>query len=293
MNDQKLRQPIDRADHLRADPEALSALMGKRARLLVLDDLEPRLDESERLTWSSLADAPADAELIFLGLDGDRGCFAAVPRKPLKPSGNPLNTAAWKLKPDDFAIYTGARSLVDWHDRHRHCPRCGAGTVLAKGGWERDCANSDCGAQHFPRTDPVTIMLIENAKTGHVLLGRGKGWPERRFSALAGFVEPGETIEQGVAREVMEEAGLPVRDVRYISSQAWPFPSQLMIGCIALSDHEAITVDKTELDEVRWFTRGEVMAAKEGRTDAPFIMPPSFAIAHHLLIHWLDETADG
>ena len=277
---------LDRADHVRADPEALAGHMGWRARLLALDGMMPAIDDDGRLAWGTLADAPDDAELVFLGLDEGRGCFAAVPPRG-DASPRMANPQLWSLMaslaPEDLALYGGARSVVDWHARHRFCAACGEATTLAKGGWQRDCGA--CGAQHFPRTDPVTIMLVEHG--GRLMLGRGLGWPEGRFSALAGFVEPGESIEEAVAREVLEESGVRVRDVTYVASQPWPFPSQLMIGCHSYADDDALKIDETEMAEVRWFTRNEVEAALAGDADAPFLAPPPHAIAHHLLRWWI------
>ena len=277
---------LDRADHVRADPEALAGHMGWRARLLALDGMMPAIDDDGRLAWGTLADAPDDAELVFLGLDEGRACFAVVPPRG-DASPRMANPQLWSLMaslvPEDLALYGGARSVVDWHARHRFCAACGEATTLAKGGWQRDCGA--CGAQHFPRTDPVTIMLVEHG--GRLMLGRGLGWPEGRFSALAGFVEPGESIEEAVAREVLEESGVRVRDVTYVASQPWPFPSQLMIGCHSYADDDALTIDETEMAEVRWFTRNEVEAALAGDADEPFLAPPPHAIAHHLLRWWI------
>lgn len=277
---------LDRADHLRADPEALAGHMGWRARLLATDGLMPALDDDGRLGWTSLADAAEGAELVFLGLDDGRACFAAVPPRG-DASPRMANPALWQLMaslaPEELALYGGARSLCDWHARHRFCAQCGSGTRLAKGGWQRNC--EACGAQHFPRTDPVTIMLVEHE--GRAMLGRGLNWPEGRFSTLAGFVEPGESIEEAVAREVFEEAGVRVRDVAYVASQPWPFPSQLMIGCHAHADDDALAIDTTEMAEVCWFAREEVAAALAGA--GPFVAPPPHAIAHHLLRWWLER----
>ena len=275
---------LDRADNIRADAEALAGLMNWKARLLALDGLMPSLDDDDGLVWGTLADADEDAELVFLGLDNGKACFAAVPERG-DASPRMANPQLWSLmatlRPDDLALYGGARSLVDWHARHRFCAQCGGGTKIAKGGWQRDCTS--CGASHFPRTDAVTIMLVEH--DGKLMLGRGLGWPEGSFSALAGFVEPGESIEEGVAREVIEESGVVVRDVTYIASQPWPFPSQLMIGCHAHADDDAVTMDETEMAEIRWFTREDVSAALSG--DGPFRAPPRHAIAHHLLEWWM------
>ena len=277
---------LDRADHVRADPERLAGYMNWKARVLALDGLMPALDDSNRLVWGTLADVPEDAELCFLGLDEGKACFAAVP-----PRGDATprmaNPQLWSLmatlQPDDLALYGGARSLTDWHARHRFCAQCGGDTKLAKGGWQRDCTN--CGASHFPRTDPVTIMLVEHE--GRLMLGRGLGWPEGRFSALAGFVEPGESIEEGVAREVLEEAGVRVRDVTYVASQPWPFPSQLMIGCHSHADSDELTIDETEMAEINFYTRDEVQAALAG--DGPFVAPPPHAIAHYLMQWWIEK----
>lgn len=277
---------LDRADHVRADPERLAGYMNWKARVLALDGLIPALDDSNRLVWGTLADVPEDAELCFLGLDEGKACFAAVP-----PRGDATprmaNPQLWSLMatlpPDDLALYGGARSLTDWHARHRFCAQCGGDTKLAKGGWQRNC--TACEASHFPRTDPVTIMLVEHG--GRLMLGRGLGWPEGRFSALAGFVEPGESIEEAVAREVLEEAGVRVRDVTYVASQPWPFPSQLMIGCHSHTDSDELTIDETEMAEVEFFTRAQVQAAMAG--DGPFVAPPPHAIAHHLMQWWIEQ----
>lgn len=282
--------PLDRADHVRADPERLAALLDWRARLLLLDGLDPVASAEGGLAWGTLADAAPDAELVFLGLDGTRGCFAPVP-----PAGSvaPLNPRTWQamatLSGEDLAIYGGARSLVDWHARHRFCARCGGPTRLAKGGWQRTC--EACGAEHFPRVDPVTIMLVEHH--GRLLLGRQPRFPPRNFSALAGFVEPGETIEEAVAREVFEEAGVRVRDVRYVMSQPWPFPSSLMMGCHSMADDDALTIDTTELDDARWFSREEVAdaldASTRGEEGQALNLPPPRAVAHHLVRWWLEQ----
>jgi NAD+ diphosphatase len=275
---------IDRADHLRGDGPALSALMNHHARLLGMQGLDPLLSPEGEIVWTSLAEADPDADLVFLGLEDGRACFAPV---PVSGSVAPPNPRLWQslasVSSQDLAAYGMARAVVGWHARHRFCAQCGAPTVLAKGGWQRNC--TACRAEHFPRTDPVTIMLVEHE--GNLLLGRQPRFPAGRFSALAGFVEPGETIEEAVAREVLEEAGVHVRDVTYVASQPWPFPSSLMIGCHAHADHGAITIDANELEEARWFTRAEVVASMNGDAAAPFIAPPSTAIAHQLLRWWL------
>ena len=280
--------PMDRADHIRADPAALGNLMNWRARVMNLDGMLPEFDDDGRLLWHTLADVGPDAELVFLGMMDDRAHFAPVPDQG---AAGPAMPRAWQvmqlLQPEDLAIYGGAKSLIDWHARHRFCANCGAPTKLMKGGWQRHC--DGCGADHFPRTDPVTIMLVEHEDK--LLLGRQPRFPPRMYSALAGFVEPGETIEEAVAREIHEEAGVRVRDVRYIASQPWPFPSQLMIGCTSVADDPDITIDATELDDARWFTRAELEDARAAGPEGneQLIFPQKFAIAHHLIAWWLDK----
>lgn len=282
---------LDRADHIRGDADKLGNLMNWRARLLRLEGIDPVIAPDGGLDWGTLADADPDAELVFLGLSEDgRGCFAHV-TPAIMGSVAPPNPRLWgvmgMMSPADLSIYGGARSLVDWHARHRFCARCGAATKLAKGGWQRTCSNDACKAEHFPRVDPVTIMTVECE--GDLLLGRQPRFPPRRYSALAGFVEPGEGLEDAVRREVLEEAGIKVDVVDYVASQPWPFPSSLMIACHAFTTQREITIDATELDDARWFTREEVRYAMSGAEDAAFIAPPPFAVAHHLLKWWLAQ----
>jgi NAD+ diphosphatase len=282
---------LDRADPIRADAARLTELARAEARLLRLEGLIPRLGENQRLQWGRLGDAEG-AEIIFLGLLDDEPLFAAVPTEG-DPDPAYTRRETWAaighLPPDELALYGGARSLLDWHARHRFCPQCGGSTVLAKGGWQRDCKS--CGAPQFPRTDPVTIMLVEHL--GRVLLGRNARFPGRSYSALAGFVEPGETIEEAVAREVFEEAGVRVRDVSYIASQPWPFPSQLMIACHAYADDDALTLDPTEIEDAQWFTRQQVIEAfDKGPESTSFVPPFPLAVAHHMLRWWLEKNDD-
>lgn len=280
--------PLDRADHLRTDADRLAELRRSDALLLRLDGLAPELDGSEGLAWAPVAEAADDAELVFLGLRDGRAAFAAVPAQGDKdPAFTHRKTwaAIAQLPPGDLTLYGGARSVLDWHARHRFCAQCGQPTEIAKGGWQRDC--SACGAQHFPRVDPVAIMLVECG--GQLLLGRQARFPPGSYSALAGFVEPGETVEEAVAREVFEEAGVRVRDVQYIASQPWPFPSQLMIGCLGHADSLELAIDKAEIEDARWFTRADVAEAlAKGRESTSFVPPPPQAIAHHLLQWWLE-----
>jgi len=284
--------PIDRADRLRTDASALDALKGPAARLLLLDGLGPRYDDDGNLAWGSLAEADEGSELVFLGLLEGAACFAAVSPAlwgPERPQGPNYRVLMGGLAPDELATYGGAKALVDWHARHRFCARCGAPTVIAKGGWQRNCTSETCKTEHFPRVDPVTIMLVElaGAPEPTVLLGRQPMFPPGNYSALAGFVEPGETIEEAVRREIEEEAGVRARDVSYIASQPWPFVSSLMIGCHAWADSAELTIDRNELDDARWFTRSEVVASLAGDPAAPLKLPPGQAIAHQLLRWWV------
>jgi NAD+ diphosphatase len=284
-------QPLDRADPLRSDPERLAALRADNGVLLKLDGLVPEVADDGKLTWLPAAEA-GDAELAFLGLMTDgRAAFAAVPEQG---NADPAYTQRkiWNLlgllSPDDLAIYGTARSVLDWHARHHFCAQCGQPTAPAKSGWQRNCAA--CGAQHFPRVDPVAIMLVEHE--GCLLLGRNARFPPGSYSALAGFVEPGESIEDAVAREVFEEAGVRVRDVRYVASQPWPFPSQLMLGCHALADDDRLTIDRTEIEDARWFDRDEIAEAMEkGEASTGLRAPTPRAIAHFLLRWWLENDS--
>lgn len=283
--------PLDRADALRSSPERLTGLWQQGGRLLQMAGLEPRLHEAV-LVWSETRQAP-EGEAVFLGVDATGiGHFAPVPPVD-QVSTAPASFNLWEaldgMDGGEIAIYGAARALVGWHARHRFCARCGGATQLAKGGWQRDC--HACGAQHFPRTDPVVIMSVEHE--GRLLLGRQPRFPPQRYSALAGFVEPGESIEEAVAREIYEEAGVVVRDVRYVASQPWPFPSSLMIAAHALTDDPALTIDHSELEDARWFTREEVAEAMEargrGEHGVAFGAPPPTAVAWHLLADWLGE----
>lgn len=275
---------LDRADRLRHDADALAAVTDWRARLLLLGPgYEPQVDEAGRLGWTSLADASPDADLVLLGLDeSGRAHFAAITGEAGgQPFRSPRLLAALGLMaPGEAATWGAARAVLDWHARHRFCANCGTATAPFRAGWGRSCPA--CKTEHFPRTDPVVIMIAEHG--GRALLGRQPSWPAGRYSALAGFLEPGESIEEAVAREIGEEAGVRVHGVRYVASQPWPFPSQLMIACIAQAADDAITLDTNELEEARWFTRDEVLASLAGH--GPFGAPPLYAIAHTLLTDW-------
>ena len=279
---------LDRADALRHDADALAAARGDwRARLLVLDGLMPAVTDDGRLEWTSLAHLPDDAEPILLGLDeSGRPHFTALlagMRVDTAPAmrSPALMAVLGSLAPGEAATYAAARSVIDWHVRHGFCAKCGSATAVFRGGWARKCPA--CGAEHFPRVDPVVIMIAEH--DGRALLGRGKGWPPGRYSALAGFLEPGESIEEAVAREIGEESGVRVGRVRYVASQPWPFPSSLMIACVAEAEDDAITLDANELEDAMWVPREMVRAVLRGE-EGPFLPPPPYAIAHTLLTVW-------
>ncbi|MDE2302752.1 MAG: NAD(+) diphosphatase [Sphingomonadales bacterium] len=276
---------LDRADGLREDAAALAALVAD-GKLLEMEGIAPLLDERGGLCWGA---AGAGAEAAFLGRDhAGRGHFAPIPAADaanVAPPDARLWQAMARIAPEELALYGLARSLAGWHARHRFCAVCGSPTRLARGGWQRDCSGATCGAAHFPRVDPVVIMTVEHDDA--LLLGRQPRFPPQRYSALAGFVEPGESLEEAVAREVFEEAGVEVGAVRYVASQPWPFPSSLMIGCEARARGRELRIDAKELEDARWFTRAEVRAAMRGEPDAPFLPPPPHAIAWHLLDRWL------
>ena len=269
---------LDRADALRATPERIAELAASaEARELAWRDGIPAMDERGRLQWQPLTDAP-----LFLGLDGGAPRFSRLADPATQAfSVMPLLT---QLDEADAPLFAAAMSLARWHQRHRFCANCGQLSEIIRGGWSRACPH--CSAEHFPRVDPVVIMLVE--QQGRLLLGRQPHYPPDRYSALAGFVEVGESIEAAVVREIAEEAGIEVREVRYVASQPWPFPSSLMIGCFARALSAELVIDTTELEDGRWFTREEVLSALAGDDHATFQPPPQTAIARTLLHHWLD-----
>ncbi|SFP90609.1 NAD(+) diphosphatase [Sphingomonas rubra] len=281
---------LDRGDALRHDPALFAAaLADPRARLLRLDAYRPEVTEEGLLGWGGLAEAPDEATLVLLGMDGDRPRFAAAMPGDRATGRSPALFAALdRLRPGEAATYAAARSVLDWHARNGFCATCGTPTAPFRAGWGRACAT--CGTEHFPRVDPVVIMLAEH--DDRVLLGRQPAFPAGRYSALAGFLEPGESIEEAVAREVREEAGIVVRDVRYVASQPWPFASSLMIACVAMAESDAITLDENELEDAIWVSRATVRAVLAGEP-GPFLPPPPYAIAHTLLTTWADDDSRG
>jgi len=191
------------------------------------------------------------------------------------------------LNARDAELAATARAIQSWHRSHRFCAICGHESARAMGGWQRDCPS--CGGHHFPRTDPVVIMLITAGNK--VLMGRSPGWPEGMYSLLAGFVEPGETLEAAVRREVLEEANVPVGEVSYLASQPWAFPSSLMFGCRGEALGEDIKIDPVEIEDAIWVSREEMMQAFAGQH--PKLKPArKGAIAHFILRNWLADRLD-
>lgn len=284
--------PLDRVDHVRIDPAKLAeAMASPGARLLRMAGADPAVGADGLLDWGSLAEAPDGVPLALLGLIDGRPHFVALTGHVGGGMRSRLVVRlldAWP--PAEAATYAVARSLIDWHARHGFCANCGAASIAFRAGWGRTCPA--CGTEHFPRTDPVVIMLAEHEAGGvrRVLVGRQKTWPAGRYSALAGFVEPGESIEEAVAREMHEESGVRVTGVRYLASQPWPFPSQLMIACIGTAASDALTLDPHEIEDAMWVDRAGVAAALAGDAGAPFVPPPAYAIANTLFRLWL---ADG
>ena len=300
--------PLNRAAHLRKDPDALNALMAKpESRILPVWQLKTLVTATPApsLAWKAidgLADGAASGEVIFLGLDGDAGRFAVgisgeadpLEAGALKGAGSfeEVRGLASRLPANETSIAAQARTLIGWHDRHRFCAQCGMPTEVSDGGYRRDCPNAACGARHFPRTDPVVIMMA--VKGDKALLGRQAFWVPGMYSTLAGFIDPGETIEEAVRREIFEEAGVWVGDVLYHSSQPWPFPSSLMIGCIGQAESEELNVDTREVEDVGWFTRDQVQAGIELALSRPpddgtFHLPFPASIAHQLAAWWVNN----
>lgn len=295
--------PIDRAAHLREDIDKLLALeehSHARAYVVHRDSLLIRRNGGAPTALLTLEEARAygaNAGTVFLGLSDGKPVFgmgiAATSVEALltheEVAVNDLRGAITQglLPVHELSTIAMAKALVAWHQRNGFCANCGHRTTMASGGWRRDCPN--CKIQHFPRTDPVVIMLVTDGE--RCLLGRQTQFPAGMYSCLAGFVEIAETIEDAVRREVLEEAGVQCTDVAYYRAQPWPYPSSLMIGCTARATTTDIVVDKTELEDARWFDRAE--AAQMLRREHPDgkVGPHPVAIAYHLLAQWVNGTA--
>jgi len=296
--------PLDRASDRRSDKAWIARQLASADSLaLALWNgrplVEPAKEGRVQIAYipAKMAEELSEGgeQLLFLGLWKDTAVFAldldgeANPADggPLQGMGkfDDLRRIALALPSSDAAMIATAKAMFEWRRRHRHCAACGEPTVAVDGGWKRLCPA--CEAEHFPRTDPVVIMLPYHGD--RCMLGRQEAWPKGMFSALAGFLEPGETIEEACARELNEEAGLKARKVRYHSTQPWPYPSSLMIGLIAEVEDDEGTPDQTELSEVRWFTRDEARKLLAGEIEGTFA-PQAMAIAHQLIKAWVEES---
>lgn len=293
------RAAFDRAAHRRGDVDWL-AQAWSRARVLVLSprSATPVDGTGLRLAYRSADDVPPEAPRRFLGV-ADGVPYFAVTADP--DGGQWLTLRELGLAIDDLqaGLFATAIALEQWHQRHQHCPRCGAATVESSSGWTRTCPAD--GSEHFPRTDPAVIMLIHDG-ADRALLGRGTQWDAGRFSTLAGFVEPGESLEAAVAREVFEEVGVRIADIRYVASQPWPFPSSLMLGFSARLDGDpGIHLDRVEMAEAGWFDRAEVRRAAqwvdtgaEPDGDARLRgVSPKLSISRYLIDRWLAGDLPG
>ncbi len=296
---------FDRAAELRDDEPTRAALLAApEARFAVVAGDRPVLRRHGACfgVWhdaAALASLGEARHVVFLGREHGQGRFGvridADRVDALRERADLLTLDLRSLAiqglvpPAELGAIGEAKAMTDWHARHMFCANCGATTGAASGGWKRECAA--CGAQHFPRTDPVTIMLVVRTDPTlgpQCLLARQSRFPPGMHSCIAGFVEPGETIEDAVRRETLEETGLVAGPVRYLASQPWPFPSSLMIGCIAESLTADITLDHTELESGRWFGRDEVVLMLEGRHPEGFTAPVRIAIANTLLAAWVN-----
>ena len=283
---------LDRADHLRTDPDALAALWHD-AHVVVLDDDGRAHADADKRLWlargAELGGGPGVAS--FLGLrEGQAVFFAEAATLALHaPQRVDLRSAAAHWPAWQSSLFAQARALQHWHKRHRHCGACGGALRFVRAGWLGVC--SACKSEHYPRTDQAVIVAVGDGE--RLLLGRQASWPLRRWSVVAGFVEPGETLEQAVAREVLEETGVRVRASRYLASQPWPFPGSLMLGFIADADADA-PVAGDELEAARWFSANEVRAglandwASADAQGEGIVLPSPVSIARHVIGAWLE-----
>jgi NAD+ diphosphatase len=284
------RATVDRAVERRADAQWLEqAWADPKTRVLVVSDSRALVDLTDgrhELAWLSPAQAPEGTRFL-LGVDSDGVAYFGVsgeivapdPRRELKALQ--LRQVGADLSARDAGLLTHAVALANWHDTHTHCPRCGAPTVPHPAGHVTTCPVD--GTEHFPRLDPAVIMLVIDPED-RLLLARNANWPAGRMSVLAGFVEPGESCEHAVAREVFEEASIRVAQVEYLGSQPWPMPRSLMLGFQAMAvGGQVISVDEEEIGEARWFTRAELLAAVESRE---LTVAPTSSIARRLIEYW-------
>jgi NAD+ diphosphatase len=305
--------PLDRLSELRGNAEALAALRdepGAHAVIIARERILMRAGDASPFFALAEALALADEKMLteaLLGRDARGPVFAFLldDTALVETAAEPAQSSDWHfpgrddLVPHDLralgmeglvgaidlAILSQAKSVLFWHRRHRFCPNCGAPTKSASAGWRRECAS--CGAQHFPRTDPVVIMMAVDGDA--CLLGRQPQFPPGFYSCLAGFLESGETVEDAVRREIAEEAGIRIGRVSYLGSQPWPFPSSLMIGCRAEAVSREIAIDGQELEHARWFSRAEVATMLAKTHPEGLFCPAPLAIAYHLIKAWVEE----
>lgn len=277
--------PLDRASYHRAD-EAWLAARGAEGLFLPFWQNRPFVAGTRAgfLPWRSEWEG---APCVFLGLDGDQPLFAVdLPgdSEPILEGGSfqEMRPAAFALPARDTAIAGQAKALLDWHKRHGFCPNCSSATQIMDGGYRRLCPA--CGAEHFPRTDPVVIMLPIFGDA--CLVGRNQRFPPQLYSAFAGFVEPGESMEEAVRRELREEVNLETCAVTYHATQPWPFPSSLMLGCYAQALSRDFKIDGHEIEDACWLTRDEARARLAGVIEDEMKLPVTIAIAHYLIKDW-------
>jgi NAD+ diphosphatase len=287
------RSTVDRCSDARADADWLREAWRTRGRMLLLDgDLHVAVGgeaEELRLIWAPVNSDEPPADAVLLGAD-EAGSYWALDRPtdaaeagqaPVRMAG--LREIGQQLSAHDAGLLTHAVAVATWHRSHTHCPRCGSPTEPAMAGAVRVCSSD--GSEHFPRVDPAMIVLVRSPDGSRAVLGRGAQWPHPFFSCLAGFVEPGESAEQAVIREVAEEVGIAVREVRYQASQPWPFPSSLMLGFTAVADVAVLHPQPTELAAAAWFTREDVTT---GLATRELGLPPAVSIARGLIDDWLE-----
>jgi NAD+ diphosphatase len=287
---------LDRAQTGRKDQAWIHRCLEEPTSRAVAGSAEGVLLEADRAHVARRPLAPEwreDEEAILLGLEDGTAIFAfdldrLDPGEASRLGGQDkrlvnLREAGTELSRSEGGLAAYTAAILNWHRTHRFCPNCGGDTVVIEGGYARRCLR--CGESHFPRTDPVVIMLVESR--GRLLLGHRAGWPDGRYSVLAGFVSPGESAEEAVRREVHEESGIEAHDPTFVASQPWPFPSSLMLGFEARADGGRPVNHDGELDEVAWFPREQVRAAAAGR-DSELLLPPPISIARFLIDRWLD-----
>jgi len=282
------RGGIDRCAEFRADGEWLErAWADDRTRVLaVRDGVIPVEADAARLRPLLPAEVPDEAERMLLGTDA-HGITWFAARMPVDGPSAGLREVGAELGGDDVALATTAIALDNWHGAHLRCSRCGAATLPAQAGWVRRCPED--GSEHYPRTDPAVIVLVID-EDDRALLGRQGRWQPSWFSTLAGFVEPGESAEAAVRREILEEAGVHVGEMTYLGSQPWPFPCSLMLGYHAWATSTDIVVDGEEIVEARWFSRAELAAAC---VSGEVALPPAVSIARRLIERWYGEPLSG